>query len=279
MTKNILFCFGLGYVAKELAANLESFEVRGTHTDIKKIGANEYLFDSGNDFSLQALDGVTHIFISIPPTEKGDLVYRRYGEFFKTIKSLKWIGYCSSTSVYGDHQGDLVNETSDAKPVEILGENRLKAEKQWLSTDLPVTILRLSGIYGPGRSLVIDSIETGKAIRIFKAGHYFSRVHVKDIVSIIKAMINEPKSHEIYNIADDYPSAQHEVIEFACNLMGKTLPEMINFEDANLSETMLNYYMSSKRIDNSKVKRDYKLNMEFPSYREGLARLVRDRLC
>jgi nucleoside-diphosphate-sugar epimerase len=272
-----LFCFGLGYVAKTLVASLDNtWKTSGTHASSDKLKQGDYLFNEENNLPLEELKNVTHILISIPPTKSGDLVYLRYVEQLKEIKSLQWIGYFSSSAVYGDHQGNWVDEESNTNPTETLGKNRLIAEKQWLSSTLPVTILRLAGIYGEGRS-VIDSINSGKATRIFKAGHYFSRIHVRDIVSILKAMMNNPKTHEIYNIADDFPSPQEKVIEFACNLMGKKTPEMINFESAILSKNMINYYMSSKRVDNNKVKRDYKIELEFPSYRQGLINLIESR--
>lgn len=274
VTKN-LFCFGLGYTTNYLKAILPDWKVSGTHSSLDKCRGNEYLFNASNNISIDKLNGVSHILISIPPTEEGDLVFLRLSKYLENLKSLKWIGYFSSTSVYGNHDGGWVNEKTKTEPTDILGKNRLIAERQWLSTNLPVVILRLAAIYGPGRS-VIDRINNGNAINIFKKGHYFSRIHVKDIALIIKYMMNDPKTHEIYNLADDLPCSQHELIEFACNIMKLEPIPMINFEEAELSKQMKNYYLSNKRIDNNKLKTDYGIKLKFPSYKDGITDLLNE---
>jgi nucleoside-diphosphate-sugar epimerase len=274
MTKH-LFCFGLGYTTNYLKAILPGWKVSGTHSSFNRCSMNEYLFNENNNISIDKLNDVTHILISIPPTEEGDLAFLRFSKYLENLKSLKWIGYFSSTSVYGDHDGDWVNETSKTDPTGILGKNRLLAESQWLSTNLPVVILRLAAIYGPGRS-VIDRINNGNATKIFKEGHYFSRIYVKDIALIIKHMMENPKTHEIYNLADDLPCSQHELIDFACDLMKiKSLP-LINFEEAEISAQMKNYYMLNKRIDNNKLKIHYGIKLNFPSYKDGIADLFNE---
>ena len=263
-----LFCFGFGYVAKELAKSLKDWKISGTHTNSRELGKGDYLLNNDSDFDLTILNDVTHILISIPPTEDGDLVYLRFIKSIKALQKLQWIGYLSSTSVYGDHNGEWVTENSLTDSNGYLGRNRLIAENQWLQSGLPVNIFRLAGIYGPGRSSV-DAVKNGKALRIFKEGHYFSRIHVEDIAMILQEVINNPKLAEIYNIADDMPSPQHEVISFICDLMGVEAPKMIDFSDAELSETMKHYYNSSKRVSNAKIKNDYNIKLKFPSYKEG----------
>lgn len=265
-----LFCFGLGYAAQYISSSLNpDYKIGGTHTKADNLKKNEYIFNEEECFDLKVLDSVTHILISIPPAENGDPVYLKFSEHFKRLKNLKWIGYFSSSSVYGDHQGEWVNELSETKAFEDLGQNRLKAEKQWLKSDLPINILRLSSIYGPKRS-AFDIIKTGKATRIIKENHYFSRIHVQDLANITIAIMDNPNLGKIYNIADDSPAPNHEVITYACNLMKAEPPKMIRFEDANLSPAMANYYKSSKRVSNKKIKQDYNINLIFPSYREGL---------
>jgi nucleoside-diphosphate-sugar epimerase len=268
MVNKHLFCFGLGYVSTNLANNLPQWKISGTHTGRREFKANEYDLH----FDKSILDDVTHILISIPPTEDGDLIYLNFYQHLKNLKNLSWIGYLSSTSVYGDHQGLWVNENSKTDPDGVLGKNRLIAEKQWLDSGLPINIFRLAGIYGPGRS-VFETIKQGKANRIYKENHYFSRIHVDDIVTMLKASMNNPKPGEIYNIADDSPSPQHEVVEYACKLMGTNPPELIKFEEAKISEGMKQYYNSSKRVDNSKIKATYNLQLKFPSYKEGLLKI------
>lgn len=268
--KNHLFCFGLGYVAKELKTRLtSSFKVSGTHTTGKNLNDNEYLFNNENVFNTSLLEDVTHILISIPPNEDGDLVYLKLLEHIKKLKNLLWIGYLSSTSVYGDHQGNWVQENSKLNPNDYLGKNRIIAENQWLKSELPINILRLSGIYGKSRS-TFDSIKSNRAIRIHKENHYFSRIYIKDLVSMIIKIMSFPKIGEIYNISDNTPSPNHEVVSFAYKLLNQSPPPLINIEDANLSEMMQHYYNSSKKVYNRKFKQDYNFELEFPSYKEGL---------
>ncbi len=266
-----LFCFGAGYVATELQKILPSkWKISGTHRDIKKLEANQYLFE---DINNSILDDVTHILISIPPNEKGDIVYLRFLDYLKRLKKLQWIGYLSSTSVYGDHQGNWVTEDSITSPNDTLGKNRLIAETQWLESNLPVNILRLAGIYGKDRS-VFDSIKLGRAIAIYKENHFFSRIYIKDLVEIIKQIILSPKIGEVYNIADDLPAPHYEVINFAHQLLKQESPKLIDFQEAELSETMKHYYNSSKKIDNSKIKQFYNFKLSFPSYKEGLQDII-----
>lgn len=273
--KNHLFCFGLGYVARSLADIVEdSYKISGTHTGKKSFEKDEYLFDS--NFDLKLLDDVTHILLSIPPTDAGDIIYLQLIDYLKGLKHLRWVGYLSSTSVYGDHNGDWVTEESRVDEINSLGRNRLIAEEQWLNSGLPVNVFRLAGIYGQNRS-VFDSIKLNKAIRVLKDNHYFSRIYIKDLVNIIKLVMNNPKLGEIYNVADDMPSPQHEVVEFAYNLINQTPPQLIHFKDAILSDVMKNYYNSSKRVDNKKLKRDYNIRLEFPSYKDGLNDILKSR--
>ncbi len=269
-----LFCFGLGYAANVIAKDLSpQWKVSGTHTNPDYLKENEYLFNDQISFDNSILDDVTHILISIPPTEQGDPVYLRFADYLKTLKNLQWIGYFSSSSVYGDHQGAWVDELSELKPFESLGKNRLLAEKQWLNSGLPVNILRLTGIYGSGRS-VIDTIKAGRATRIVKKNHYFSRIHVQDLAQMTIAIMNNPKIGEIYNLTDDEPAPNHQVVSFACELMNVKPPELMEFDKAKLSEAMANYYLASKRVSNRKIKDDYGVELLFPSYREGLREML-----
>lgn len=263
-----LFCFGMGYVAKVISSEIGAkWKVSGSHTGKRETKANEYLFNDDVRFNFDNLQDITRILISIPPNDNGDPVFLSYLEQIKKLPNLKWIGYFSATSVYGDHQGGWVDEETETD--NLPGKKRLMAEKQWLSSGLPVNILRLSAIYGPGRS-AIETILAGKAMRVFKENHYFSRIHVKDISMMTRHIMDDPKIGEIYNIADDVPSAQHEVISYGCELLNIEPPKMVRVEDANLSEAMLGYYSVSKRVSNKKVKAAYNLSLLFPGYKEGL---------
>lgn len=266
-----LFCFGLGYVSSFIIKELDQNEwkISGSHRGNRELKSNEYIFNDQSYFDDSILEDVTHILISIPPSTEGDPVFLKYFNKIKTLPKLQWIGYFSSTSVYGNHNGNWVTEESATDDADILGQNRLIAEKQWLDSKLPVHIFRLSAIYGPGRS-VIDTIKSGKAMRIFKENHYFSRIHVQDIALIVKTSFNSEDIPNIFNLSDDSPSPQHEMVEYACTLLGATPPELIIFDQANLPENLKRYYLSNKRVSNKKVKSLYKINLQFPNYKKGL---------
>ena len=265
-----LFCFGLGYVSSYIIKTLNSqWRISGSHTGQRESKPDEYIFNNQTKFNPAILDDITHILISIPPNEQGDPAFLSFIQDIKKLKKLKWIGYFSSTSVYGDHKGEWVTEKSLTDATNQLGRNRLIAEKQWLDSKLPVNIFRLSAIYGPKRS-AIESVRRGEAMRIFKKDHFFSRIHVQDIAQIVQQVMTNPVIGEIYNLADDFPSPQHEVISFACKLLNMPEPKMINFADAHLSEMMLRYYAASKKISNQKIKQNYNFKIQFPSYKEGL---------
>ncbi|MCV3769393.1 MAG: SDR family NAD(P)-dependent oxidoreductase, partial [Wolbachia pipientis] len=187
-----LFCFGYGYVAKFLSKSLLdlNWKISGTSSnqDIQKVDLFHY--DKVNEYNFK---GVTHVLVSIPPD--GDDVLERYSHYFQDIK---WLGYLSATSVYGDHAGNWITEESKTRPIETRGKNRLKSEKKWLSSKLPVHIFRLAGIYGPGRNVLID-LRLNKIKNLQKEGHVFSRIHVKDISNILFSSMKNIKPGEIYN--------------------------------------------------------------------------------
>lgn len=257
MVKNKnLFCFGFGYCAQNLAQAGEWNVITGTHRA---------------DFPLniemqKKLAQATHVLLSIPPDENGDLVLREGYEI-----NANWLGYLSTTGVYGDAQGGWVDETSPTNATQERSKWRALAEQQWLQTGLPVEIFRLSGIYGDGMGRnSIDALQTGTARRIDKENQFFSRVHVDDITQILLASISQPKAGEIYNCADDFPSSQAEVVEFAANLLGIEPPRLVTFEDAQLSPMARSFYSSSRRVKNNKIKEFLRVQLKFPTYKEGL---------
>lgn len=263
-----LFCFGYGYVARFIKDGLpKNCKFSASHTGKRKSCENEYVFNDSLVFDANVLKDVTHILISIPPNEHGDPVYKQYSECIKSLPNLKWLGYFSSTSVYGDHQGRWVNEDSSKLPG-ILGVNRLKAEDQWLNSGVPTNIFRLSAIYGPKRS-VLDSIMGGTAKRIVKEGHAFSRIHVADIANIIHKMLGS-SFLGVYNLSDDHPAPSHKVIEYGCKLLKKDFPPKIEYSDTELSPVLRNYYLENKKVENTKIKNILNYDFKFPSYKEGL---------
>lgn len=275
---NHLFCFGLGYSSLNLAEQLlaDGWRVSGTTRTAQKCdelrpkGITSYIFDT--DLPLQNiwdLSTVTHLLISIPPGASGDIVLSHHMHEIMKLPNLKWVGYLSTTGVYGNHDGGFVDETTPVKPSGERTQKRVLAEEEWLTTNLPVHIFRLSGIYGKGRS-AIDSLRDGSARRIKKDGHKFSRIHVDDIANILIASINNPTPSEIFNCADDEPAEQPVVIEYAAKLLGIEPPAIVPFEEAELSEMARSFYMDNRQIKNNKIKEKLGVLLKYPTFREGL---------
>ncbi len=259
-----LFCFGYGYVAKFLSKILLSLDwkISGTSQsqDVQSINLFNYKKVSKDTFQ-----DVTHVLVSIPPD--GDDVLERYGHY---LQNIKWLGYLSTTSVYGDHAGNWVTEESETKPVESRGKSRLKSEKKWLNSKLPVHVFRLAGIYGPGRNVLVD-LQVNKARNVRKEGHLFSRIHVEDISNILFSSMLNIKPGEIYNCADNLPATQSEVVTYAAKLLNVSIPELI--EISSLPDYAQSFYLGSKKVSNIKIKKDFSISLIYPNYKVGLKSL------
>lgn len=285
MENNHLFCFGYGYSCAHLGRDLlhdnNGWSIYGTTRDLDKkadlrsSGIKSYLFDFDAPLPdpLYMLRDVTHILISTPPTDNGDPTFIAHAHDIISLPNLKWVGYLSTTSSYGDRGGGWVDENSQTRPTTKRGSRRLKAENQWLSLfyshNIPVNIFRLSGIYGPERS-ALDSVRSGIARRVDKPGHMFSRVHIDDIVQVLKASMNNPKAGQIYNICDDMPTPSHEVIKYACDLLGIEPPPLVSFDDVDLAPITQSFYADNKRVRNDKIKHDLGIVLKYPDYKSGL---------
>ena len=268
-----LFCFGLGYSAQALARRLRSkgWTVSGTR---RHGGDGTTAFDGSAPLPIKTFEGVTHLLSSVPPGEAGDPVLNRHGDDLKKLApQLRWVGYLSTTGVYGDRQGDWVNETSPLAPSTRRGERRLAAETAWASLGLPLHIFRLAGIYGPGRNQLV-SILDGTAKRIVKAGQIFSRIHVDDIAGVLEASIAKPSPPRAYNVCDDEPCPPQDVVAFAAELLKRPPPPEIAFDDAELSPMGRSFYAESKRVANTRIKEELGYQLIYPSYREGLTALL-----
>lgn len=277
-----LFCFGLGYSATTLARQLlaQGWRVSGTCRGsekcdaMRKFGITAYIFDE--DLPLQEvwdLNRVTHILHSVPPSKDGDLVLLHHLEDLKSLRNLEWVGYLSTTGVYGDHQGGWVDEETPVNPTAGRSLRRADAEKAWLASGLPAHIFRLSGIYGPGRSIIGD-LKEGTAHRILKEGQYFSRIHVEDIAQVLAASITKPNPWRIYNCADDMPCSQPEVVEYAAKLLGVNPPPLVPFEEAELSEMARSFWASNRRVKNERIKNELGVQLKFPTYKDGLKNIA-----
>lgn len=258
-----LLIFGLGYSAQRIAAVLAAggAQVRATGR------AGDMAFEDDDRVS-DALAWATHVLSSVPPDEGGDPVLARYGDRLAG----RWLGYLSSTGVYGDTGGAWVDESAPVGR----GRRRARAEAEarWLGLD--ARVFRLPGIYGPGRS-VIDRLRAGQAHRIDLPGQVFSRIHVDDIAGGVAAAIAADVLPGAWNLADDEPSSQNIVVEHACQLMGIAPPPVQSLEEAGLSEMARGFYAENRRVANGKLKRAASWAPRFPTYREGLAALLRTK--
>jgi nucleoside-diphosphate-sugar epimerase len=279
-----LLILGAGYSGKSIARICgEDFdEVFGTtrsaakFAEIERAGAKPLVFD-GATMSPELADafaGATHLVQSISPEEDGDAFLKRFPDLKALAPNLKWIGYLSTIGVYGDRQGGWVVENADLEPVSERSRERVIAEKQWMAAGeqagVPVAILRLSGIYGPGRNAFIN-LENGTARRLIKEGQVFNRIRVEDIGRFTRFLIGLNYGG-IFNVTDEEPAPAPDVIEYAARLMGVPVPPAIPFEEAELSPMARSFYGESKRVSNAKA---IAMGFDFlyPDYRESLTQM------
>lgn len=281
-----LFCFGLGYTATRLAETLKKhhWEMSGTLRKINRNETSEILgikcFPFDNDQRLipdkNIFLNANFLLISIPPNEFGDPVIQQYKKAIADSQTFSWVGYLSTTGVYGDRDGNWIDENDKPRPGNQRSRRRILAEKQWLdlweSHGVPVHIFRLAGIYGPKRN-VLESLRTGKAKRIHKPGHAFSRIHVDDIVQVLLASMNTPNPGSIYNVCDNEAAPPSEVIAYASQLLGIEPPPLENFNPDNLSPMALTFWSENRRVRNNRIKDELKVALHYPNYRVGLTAL------
>lgn len=250
-----MLIFGLGYTASRIAARLvaDGWDVISTGS------AGSIQFDDAASVRL-ALDRSTHVLSSVPPVADGDPVLMIYGDALR--QTGMWLGYLSSTGVYGDAAGAWVDESA---PIRGRRANRNDADRDWLA--LGARVFRLPGIYGPGRS-ALDRMAEGKAHRIDLPDQVFSRVHVDDIVTGVIAGMEGPPG--AYNLADDFPCGQNAVIEAACDLLGAPHPPLQSIEEASLSSMARAFYAENRRVSNLKAKRILGWKPHYADYRVGL---------
>lgn len=217
-----------------------------------------------------ALEAATHLLVSVPPGPGGDPALQALGPALRSARHLRWVGYLSTTGVYGDTGGAWVNEETPPAPSSARGRARLAAEAGWLQTGLAVHVFRLSGIYGPGRA-PFASLRAGTARAILKPGHVFNRIHVRDIVQVLAASIARPAPGRLYNLADDLPAPPQDVLAHAASLIGLPPPPEVPFEQADLSPMARSFYAECKRVENARIRHELGVELACPTYREGLA--------
>ena len=267
--KGRLLSFGHGYSARELATRLVGWQITGTHRDRDTIWP-------GTDMR-PFLDAADHLLISIGPDADGDPVLRALGdEIAARAGQYRWVGYLSTTGVYGDRAGGWVDESAELRPSTRRGQWRQAAEAAWQAIPaLPLHIFRLAGIYGPGRG-PFAKVRAGTARRIVKPGQVFSRIHVADIATVLAASITVPNPGAIYNVCDDDPQPPEVVIAEAARLLGLPPPPEEDFETAEMSAMARSFYAESKRVSNTRIKAELGVKLRYPGYRDGLAALLRD---
>ncbi|MHA1114339.1 MAG: SDR family oxidoreductase [Alphaproteobacteria bacterium] len=280
----VLLSLGHGYTAQALARRLmaKGWRVVGTTRSqaraeaIRATGAEAVIWPPVKAGPL--LDLATHILVSAGPDAGDDPVLMHCaGALGARADQFDWIGYLSTTGVYGDRGGGRVDETSACTPATERGEGRLAAEREWLAycheTGLPVHIFRLAGIYGPGRG-PFAKLRAGTARRIVKPGQVFSRIHVEDIATVLEASIERPHPGAIYNVCDDEAAAPEEVIAHAAGLLGLPAPPEEPFEAAAMTPMARSFYAESKRVSNARIKSELGVELAYPTYRQGLAALL-----
>ena len=287
MTVPHLFGFGFGYTARVLARRLaaEGWIVGGTCRTADKASEAGFpveVFDRDHPLPPKALDGVTHLLVSVPPDAAGDPALAVHGEDIAEIEGLRWLGYLSTTGVYGDRGGGWVDETAELSPSGERGRRRVAAEAGWLDLwhrrGVPVHIFRLASIYGPGRS-PFDALRAGTAKRIDKPGQVFSRIHVEDLAHVLARSISRPRPGAVYNVCDDDPAAPEAVIAHAAALLGMPAPPLVPFEHAELSPMARSFYDDNKRVSNRLIKSELGVTLQYPDYRAGLAAILADEAC
>jgi nucleoside-diphosphate-sugar epimerase len=282
-----LFCFGLGYSAGRLAERLRAagWAISGTAARAESVqrarsmGFQCYLLNDehADDAIPAALASATHLLASIPPGPEGDPALMRYASDAASAPSLGWVGYLSTVGVYGDRNGDWVDETSPPRPQSQRSIRRLAAEQAWRelarAAGRTVMVFRLAGIYGPGRS-AIEAVREGKARRIVKPGQVFNRIHVDDVARALETALSGRGTQDTYNVADDEPAPPQDVIAYAASLLGMPLPPALAIEDADLSAMSASFFAENKRVSNRRMKEDLGLTLAYPTYREGLAAIL-----
>jgi nucleoside-diphosphate-sugar epimerase len=280
-----LLLFGLGYsgLAVASAAARAGFTVTGTSRDPSRVSAPPGVDCVAFDAARLAVAGATHLLTTAQPDDAGDPVLARFGDAIAGAASLRWIGYFSTTGVYGDRQGGWADEDTPPAPGSARARRRVEAEQAWsrFADRYPVDIFRLAGIYGPGRS-AFDSLRAGEARRIVKPGHQFGRIHRDDIAgAALAAMRQERKPGlRVLNLADDEPAEAALVIEEAARLLGVPPPPAVPFVEAlsGMSPMARSFWAEDRKVVSRKTQTALGRGWRYPSYREGLrAVLVEER--
>lgn len=283
-----LFVFGLGYTADCIASDQVARGAEVTATvrsaakakSLSRTGVTVRVFSQNHrdpDIIVD-IENSEALLVSIPPSPS-DPVLDAYAGVIASAPRLRWAGYLSTIGVYGDHQGRWVDERTPATPTSGRSLDRLEAERRWLSlgeaSQKPVHIFRLAGIYGPGRNQLVQLAE-GAARRIVKPNQVFNRVHVQDIARAVNASMKQPRAGAIYNVTDNEPAPPQDVVLFAASLLGQAPPPETPIENAALTPMASSFYQENKRVSNDLLRHELGIELQHPTYREGLTSLFKD---
>lgn len=280
-----VFFFGMGYSSKAAARAIHEIvdrdmPVYGTTRSRKKAedlirnGIKAHAFDGRAPGLMLAGDLLksTHVVASIPPTEQGDPVLLHHKKELDAAEQLEWLCYFSTVGVYGNADGAWIDEKAECRPANERSVLRVKTEQQWRdyakARKLPLAILRIAGIYGPGRS-TFDKLREGTARRVIKPGQVFNRIHVDDI-GRVTALAARNRLEGTFNLTDDEPAPPQDLVSFAADLADVDAPPEVPFEEAELSEMARSFYADNKRVSNAAIKRALGIELLFPTYRQGL---------
>ncbi len=280
--KNTLLIFGFGYTAKFICKKFlrKNWQVYCTTRSSEKIKEiKDYkatpIFFNDEEKIKNILSDDAYILTTAPPQNRKDPVVENYGHLLKkNSERIKWVGYLSTTSVYGDKKGEWVTEDTELEPNLERSITRVAAENSWIKLGenllIKTVIFRLAGIYGPGRSLVDRLMRNEDVYIVDKPAHLFNRIHIEDIVGAIeKAMSSESKT-KIFNLSDDLPATQLDVAKFAASLLKKNCPEIVSIKSDMVSEMAKSFYKEEKKVSNKKLKDELGYKLVFPSFKEGL---------
>ena len=280
--KNTLLIFGFGYTAKFICKKLlkKNWQVYCTTRSSEKIKEIKDLkaipvFFNDEEKIKNILGEDNYILTTAPPENSKDPVVENYGHLLKkNSERVKWAGYLSTTSVYGDKKGEWVTEDAELEPNLERSISRVAAENSWIKLGenllIKTVIFRLAGIYGPGRSLVDRLMKDEDVYIVDKPAHLFNRIHVDDIVGAIEMAISSKSEAKIFNLSDDLPAKQLDVAKFAANLLKRKSPQTVSLESDLVSEMARSFYKEEKKVSNTRLKDELGYKLTFPSYKEGL---------
>jgi nucleoside-diphosphate-sugar epimerase len=280
-----VFFFGMGYSSLATARAIHQhidpdIPISGTTRSLDNVESladaayRMHVFDgqSPGDTLGEDLKRATHVILSIPPDEKGDPALNLHRDTLDAAPNLEWLAYFSTVGVYGDFGGQWVDESAPTRPVNERSRIRVAVEQQWrdyaAKRGIPLLILRLAGIYGPGRS-AFDKLRDGTARRIVKPNQVFNRIHVDDIGRITQLAAARTLAGT-FNLSDDEPAPPQDLVTYAAQLMGVAPPAEIPFQDAQMTEMARSFYSDNKRVSSKAIKSALGIELLYPTYREGL---------